>query len=158
VHALDQIPEIGVVRLRVPHDWLDAIARRLDASSAVRFVEREGRALASATPNDPYFPWTGSNVIYGGQWGDGLTQAQKARDVTTGSPNVIVAVIDFGIDGAHPDLSGQLAPGTSVVGGSTTATEPHGEYVARVISPNTNNGVGVAGYCWSCKLMPVKIT
>src|SRR5207247_4590626 len=135
-----------------------ANARRLDAPWYFRCVVREQRALASATPNDPYCQWTGSNVLYGGQWGDGLTQAQKAWDITRGSSNVIVAVVDSGIDDAHPDLAGQVVPGTSVVGGSTVATEPHGEYVAGVISPNTDNGIGVAGYCWTCKLMPIKIT
>jgi len=158
ISVLDRIPDLSVVRLHVPHERLDAVERRLEAWGSFRFVEREGRALASTTPNDPYFPWSGSNVIYGGQWGDGLTQAQKAWDITTGSSSVIVAVVDSGIDGTHPDLAGQLAPGTSVVGGSTVATEPHGEYVAGVIAPNTNNGIGVAGYCWSCRLMPIKIT
>jgi subtilisin family serine protease len=97
-------------------------------------------------------------VIYGGQWGDGLTQAQKAWDITTGSSKVIVAVVDSGIDDAHPDLAGQVVPGASMVGGSTVDTSGHGEYVAGVIAPDTNNGVGVAGYCWTCRLMPIKIT
>jgi subtilisin family serine protease len=158
VRLLDRIPDLSVARLHVPHARLDAVERRLRASGSFRFVEQEGRALASTTPNDPYFPWSGSGVLLGGQWGDGLTQAQKAWDITTGSSKVIVAVVDSGIDDAHPDLAGQLVPGASMVGGTTVATESHGEYVAGVISPNTNNGTGVAGYCWSCKLMPVKIT
>jgi Subtilase family len=158
VRVLDRIPDLSVAQVHVPHQRIDAVERRLESSGSFRFVEREGKALASTTPNDPYFPWTGSDVLYGGQWGDGLTQAQKAWDITTGSPNVIVAVVDSGIDDAHPDLSGQLVPGTSIVGGSTIDTSGHGEYVAGVIAPNTNNGIGVAGYCWTCKLMPIKIT
>jgi subtilisin family serine protease len=150
VRVLDHLNELGVVRLRVPDDRVDAILERLRTSGSTRFVEREGKAQAASTPNDPYYPWSGSNVIYGGQWGDELTQAPRAWDITTGRSSVVVAVVDSGIDDTHPDLAGKLVAGTSVIGGSTTATVPHGEYVAGVIAPNTNNATGVAGYCWAC--------
>ena len=100
------------------------------SNPAVRFAEQEGLAYEDLTPNDPYFPWSGSNVLSGGQWGHKLTQAIQAWDVTTGSSNVTVAVVDSGIDAAHPDLAGQVVAGTSVIGGSTVDTHGHGEYVA----------------------------
>jgi subtilisin family serine protease len=155
---LSDIPALDTLRVRMPTTILDRAQTDLAHMWATRYVEREGLGYASATPDDPYFPWSGSNVKYGGQWGDGLTKAQAAWDITKGSPDVIVAVVDSGIDDAHPDLAGQLVTGTSIVGGSTIDTHGHGEYVAGVIAPNTNNGVGVAGYCWGCRLMPVKIT
>ena len=106
--VLDRMGALGVVEVRVPLGRVHSATRALGSLASVRYVEREGRAYASdVIPNDPYFPWTGSNVLCGGQWGDGLTQAPKAWDITTGSPTVIVAVIDSGIDSAHPDLAEQ---------------------------------------------------
>jgi subtilisin family serine protease len=157
--VLQFIDALNVVEVRVPRSNLQGATRTLSSLASVETVEREGFAYASdVMPNDPYFPWTGSNVLSGGQWGHAVTHAPAAWGITKGSPNVTVAVVDTGIDDAHPDLNGQLVPGTSVIGGSTIDTQGHGEYVAGVISANSNNGIGGAGYCWTCHVMPVKIT
>jgi subtilisin family serine protease len=150
---------LGVEVVKVPPGTAAAAVDKLRANPSVRYAEPEGLAYDSDTiPNDPYFPWSGTSVLSGGQWGDKLTQAPKAWDLTTGSSSVIVAIVDSGIDDAHPDLSGQLVAGTSVIGGSTIDTHGHGEYVAGTVGAKGNNLIGPAGYCWKCKLMPVKIS
>ena len=154
-----RVPAIGVHVLRVSVGAVDAVIGALSHNPAVSFAERDfERAPADTIPNDPYFLWSGTHVQFGGQWGDGLTQAKQAWDITKGSPSVVVAIVDSGIDGAHPDLAGQTTTGVSIVGGSTTDTSGHGEYVAGTVGESANNGIGAAGYCWFCKLMPVKIT
>ena len=81
--VLDRIRALDVVEVTVPLGRVHAATRRLGSLDSVRFVEREGRAYASdVIPNDPYFTWSGSNVLVGGQWGDGLTQAPTAWDIT----------------------------------------------------------------------------
>jgi thermitase len=153
------IDELAIHILSVTDHAVDDVTKALERFTNVQYVEPDFVADAQdVIPNDPYFPWSGSGVIYGGQWGDGLTQAPKAWDLTTGSSNVIVAVVDSGIDAAHPDLAGRVIAGTSIIGGSTVDTHGHGEEVAGVISTNTDNALGVAGYCWNCLLMPVKIS
>jgi thermitase len=155
--VLSSIGGINVEKVRVRPASAPAAIDSYRRNPNVKFVEPDFIASASDTlPNDPYFP-SGTGTPYGGQWTDTVIQAPKAWDVTTGSPNVITAVVDSGIDEAHPDLTGQEVPGTSIVGGSTTDTYGHGEYVAGVIAAHTNNAVGVAGVCWSCRMMPVKI-
>lgn len=154
-----KVAALGVVVLHVPAGNEDKVVGALSHNSLVAYAERNfARQAVDTIPNDPYFPWSGTNVKLGGQWGDGLTQVSKAWDLTRGSSSVIVAIVDSGIDDAHPDLAGQTTPGVSIVGGSTIDTSGHGEYVAGTVGETANNGIGAAGYCWTCRLMPVKVT
>jgi subtilisin family serine protease len=152
------IQQLGVRRLLVAPSARDnALAAYATNPDVVSAEPNYIADSASVAPNDPYFP-SGSGALLGGQWGHVVTHAPEAWEATTGSPSVVIAVIDSGIDAAHPDLAGQTVTGTSVIGGTTTDTHGHGETVAGVIAPKTNNGQGGAGYCWNCRLMPVKVS
>ncbi len=153
-----EIPQLGVKVVRVNPKALDAVVTALSHNPAVEFAEKDFVASASTTtPNDPLYPAgpTGS-----GQWPHIAQRDNSAWDVAKGSSSTIVAIVDSGIDTSHPDLAGKTITGYNVLDGSsnTTDTSGHGEAVAGTVSPNSNNGVGVAGVCWYCKLMPVKIT
>jgi thermitase len=76
-----------------------------------------------------------------------------------GSPRVVVAVVDTGVDGSHPDLRGALVPGWNAITGTakTADANGHGTLVAGIIGARGGNGIGVAGYCWRCSIMPVKV-
>ena len=82
-----------------------------------------------------------------------------AWDVTRGSRNVIVAVVDTGVNPRIRDLRGGLVPGRDFVSGGFTNvdTDGHGTLVASIIAARGNNGTGVPGYCWSCRVMPVRV-
>lgn len=68
------------------------------------------------------------------------------QDYTTGSSDVIVAVVDGGIDYAHEDLADNYAGGYNFVDNSETIVpEEHGTHVAGIIAARNNNGVGVCG-------------
>jgi subtilisin family serine protease len=83
-----------------------------------------------------------------------------AWDITTGSPNVTVAVVDTGIDPSEPDLQGALVPGWDFITNGYTKTDGlgHGTLSATFIAARGNNGAGVTGYCWRCKIMPVRVS
>jgi YVTN family beta-propeller protein len=102
-----------------------------------------------APPNDP---------LFSSQWALERIGARKAWETTRSSDQVTVAVIDTGIDWRHPDLAGKLVPGRNVItrDGNTEDDHGHGTAVAGVIGAATNNGVGMAGVCWDCRLMPIK--
>jgi thermitase len=128
---------------------------RLSQLPGVTFVEADARFLPTdTTPNDPYFP---PYSYKGGQWGFVNTQAPKAWDITTGSPDVAIAIVDSGV-APHPDFGGQLVTGYNVLDGSTNTNDTygHGTHVAGVAAAATNNATGIAGYCWQCKIMPIK--
>ncbi len=119
-------------------------------------VEFAQRVSIVAVPNDPLYPQL---------WGLQKIKAPQAWDRTTGS-DVIVAVIDTGIDFNHPDLRDNLWTGPIGEHGYTAAfgsiTEggfddhSHGTHVAGTIGAVGNNGIGVAGVNWWVKLMSFK--
>src|SRR5213082_75753 len=93
------------------------------------------------------------------QWSVRKTEAEPAWDLSTGSPQVVVAIIDTGIDAGQPDLRGKLVAGYDYVNNDQDAADDngHGTAVAGIVAANSDNGIGVAGYCWVCRLMPVKV-
>lgn len=119
------------------------------------------------------FRWVGPNTIkypldttpddprYREQWHLPLMNLPQAWDIHRGSQDVVVAVIDTGVDTTHPDLRDRLLPGYNSSGtGSTndpTDTNGHGTHVIGIIGATTNNGLGVAGVTYEgVKVLPIK--
>lgn len=87
-----------------------------------------------------------------------LLQAEQAWDLSQGSENVTVAVIDTGVDPNHPDLQGKLVPGYDFVNEDNDPSDDHGHgtHVAGIIAAHINNGLGIAGLAPKVKIMPLK--
>ncbi|MDB5963386.1 MAG: hypothetical protein JWP59_4680 [Massilia sp.] len=75
--------------------------------------------------------------------------------ISTGR-NVVVAVVDSGVDSAHPDLAGQLGLRRNFVDGTLDAAESHGTAVAGIIAARSGNGVGIAGIAPGAKVMALR--
>lgn len=85
---------------------------------------------------------------------------QRSWQISNGTSNIVVAVIDTGVDYNHPDLAQNILPGKNFVGGNST-DDPmddngHGSHVSGTIAAVGNNGIGVAGIAWNVKILPLK--
>jgi hypothetical protein len=79
--------------------------------------------------------------------------------VSIGSSQVVVGILDTGVDPGQPDLRGKHVAGYDYVNNDQDPSDDngHGTAVAGVVAASSDNRIGVAGYCWGCRLMPVKV-
>jgi len=137
--------------LHVPEGRELEIAAALNVDPGVIYAEPNYVYHAfDLIPNDP---------SYSNQWAHPTIQSPGAWGITTGSSDVVIAIIDTGVDLNHPDLAGKLGAGYDFVGGDTTPFDEngHGTHVAGIAAAVTNNGVGVAGMSWGAQIMPVRV-
>jgi len=103
-------------------------------------------------------PRTRPDPLLNRQWGLAairLFQAEKLQGFPS-STDVVVAVIDSGVDANHPDLAGVLVEETSFTGGAKRDTSGHGTHVIGIIGAVANNGSGVRGILRSARIMSLK--
>jgi subtilisin family serine protease len=145
------IGKIDARLLEVPSAAVEETMASLEASPAVEYVERE--VLLEQTDTVP------NDALWSGQWGPMLMRTPTVWDLTQGSADVVIAILDTGVDFGHPDLQGRFVAGYDVVNNDADPRDDqgHGTAVAGVIGARTQNQQGQAGVCWSCSLMPVKV-
>ena len=156
-------PFVGTKRIKVPRgktaeQMVETYSRELN----VEYAELNYYAYALLVPNDPLYsyqwhfnnPSTGINI-------------ESVWDITTGDPNVIVAVLDTGVAyetyknfEQASDLAGTtFVPGYDFVNNNTHANDDdgHGTHVTGTIAQSTDNAEGTAGIAFGCSIMPVKV-
>jgi len=96
------------------------------------------------------------------QWALDAIRAEAAWALGYTGQGIIVAVIDTGVDGTHPDLVGQTVTGyhartgAPIPAGANSDTDNHGTHVAGIIAAR-NDGRGVVGLAYNAKIMPIVI-
>jgi thermitase len=96
---------------------------------------------------------------YDKQWGLRNINAEAAWEITTGSPDVIVAIIDTGVDASHPEFDGKaFVEGFDATGEGTPTLDLHGHgtHVAGIAADDGRSGK-IAGVAWDCPIMPVRV-
>lgn len=149
---------------------IDKIVNDLQFNSQIEYAEpnyiyKTGQWL----PNDPYFldsypEETKDRYLYWApqydyQWNLKKISADIGWNLSVGSSNIIVAVIDTGVDCNHPELQGRCVEGYDFPYDQRDQIDDngHGTYIAGIISAKTNNKIGMAGMNWNGKIMPVKV-
>jgi len=124
-----------------PGTIIDALSRDKRVSWA-----QPVNTFAGQGASDPLYPVQPAAA----QW-----QLADIRKAATGR-NVMVAVIDSGVEADHPDLAGQLAYKENFVDGQAYAAEHHGTGVAGVIAARAGNGVGIEGVAPNARIMALR--
>jgi subtilisin family serine protease len=144
------------------------------------------RAMAISPPDDSFFTkqWplqnTGQTVNNTSGTENADIQALDAWETTTDCSNIIIAIIDSGVDLNHPDIKNNLWTNSDEIAGNgidddnngfiddihgwnftdnnndVSDSNDHGTHVAGVIAAQGNNATGTTGICWSAKLMILK--
>ncbi|MCR9259511.1 MAG: S8 family serine peptidase [Pseudomonadaceae bacterium] len=164
-----QMPAKGKISADLRRRWQTLMAlKQARQNEDIRSAELNLIAQPHATPDDSFFD---------SQWHYPAINLPLAWDTTTGSPDVIVAVVDSGVLLDHPDLNGQLVAGYDFVSDSTRARDGdgidanpddpgdrefggsssfHGTHVAGTIGAATDNDTGIAGVGWQTRIMPMR--
>ncbi|XOV82566.1 MAG: S8 family serine peptidase [bacterium] len=163
------LPANGSISSEFRQKWQTLMAlKQAHQNQDILSAELNLLARTHARPDDSFFD---------SQWHYSTINLPLAWDTTTGSPDVIVAVIDSGVLLDHPDLNGKLVPGYDFVSDSARAGDGdgidpnpedpgdrefggsssfHGTHVAGTVGANTDNGTGVAGVGWQTRVMPMR--
>lgn len=142
--------------------------KRINREAGTEVAEVNLLRQSTAIPNDSF---------YNRQWHYENINLPTAWDTTTGSNNVIVAVVDTGVLTQHPDLTNQLVAGYDFISDATRANDGdgidsnpndpgdnsfggsssfHGTHVAGTIAAQSDNNLGVAGVAWQSRVMPMR--
>ncbi len=170
----EEIPEIGVQILSVSSGKVEATIAAYQAEPSVEYAEPDYITEPAYEPNDPYY-------ADGTQWGPQKIHAPEAWDICTGDPNVVIAIVDWGVDLQHPDLASEIwtNPGEIPHNGidddgngyvddvygwdfANDDNDPqddfgHGSHMGGIAAAATDNGVGIAGVGFDSRIMAVKV-
>lgn len=190
-HGLRKINEKELLKIDLSRTYkisfdkrtpVEEIIQMLILNPEVEYVEPNYLYKAQPIPNDPFFldnypnnisgrdpSW---NPAYDYQWNLKIMgDPDLAWNIATGSPDILVAVIDTGIDYIHEELGGctlsqvndnqclLVSPGYDFINNDNNPLDDngHGTAVSGIISAATNNGKGLAGINWQTKIIPVKV-
>jgi len=177
VSNIDSSPVLeNVYKFSFPEDSdIASIVKSYENDKNVEYAEPNYLFHILNTPNDPSF----SQQWALNQSNDCDIDAPEAWNIETGNEDIVIAIIDTGVDWDHPDITDNIWNNTdeSVNGTDDDSNSyiddvrgwdfynndsnpmddhGHGTHCAGIVSAVGNNSVGISGVCWNCSIMPVK--
>jgi len=167
---LRRIPRVNIYQVGIPEGVeVMEMVYVMSQNPDIEYVEPNYIAHITVTPNDPFFKYQYALYNSGQDVGvPGSPQGKNRADIkatgaweeTKGDEEVIIAVLDTGVDLLHPDLAEKIHnSGRDFVNDDFDATDDHshGTFVAGIAAAETNNQKGIAGVAWNCKILPLKV-
>lgn len=166
----NQLSNVYVLQTDKDEDIVE-LAKKYKNSPFVEYAEPNYEVHTLETPDDMY---------YSLQWSHQNANSEAGWNIETGSPGVVIAIVDTGIDFDHPDLDSKVWNNTGEIPGNDIDDDGngyiddtlgwdfinydnypdddhfHGTHCSGIAAAETNNSLGVAGVCWNCTIMPVK--
>ncbi len=123
---------------------------RLRGDASVAAVEPNFLARSTFLPNDP---------ALSSQYGIRLTRTDLAWDYEQGADWTVVAIVDTGVDRNHPEFENRVLPGYDFVNNDADPLDDngHGTLCAGIVGAAADNGAGIAGIAFGCRILPVKV-
>lgn len=136
--------KISAIKIMIPKQTANEFIENAEKHGLVRYVEPNIQLRTNFVPNDPN--WTI-------QWAPQKIQADYAWNSTLGSQQILISVVDTGIEYNHTDLTTNYnSSGYNWVENNTDPYDPptgmvkgHGTFCAGIIAAEINNSVGIAG-------------
>src|SRR3989441_1048754 len=150
---ISSIPALRLHVIQVAPADLPQVLAKYQADPQVVNAEENKTRQSQAFPTDP---------LYSNQWSLPKIGWDLVFGTVTPTGSAIVAILDTGVDAQHPDLAGNVIPGTSILDGSSGTTDPsgHGTWVAGIVAARTNTTPveGIAGVAYAgVHVMPVTV-
>ncbi len=153
LEVIDQLKSLNAYLVKTPGQFIEAEIEMARMMGGVLYAGPNYTVRACIKlPDDP---------LYVNQWNYPQIRLPQAWNITTGSSDIRIAVLDTGVDAGHPDLGENVAValGYNFIDDNSNTNDfnGHGTHVAGTIGANTNNNEGVAGVMWGCTIIPVKV-
>ena len=152
VKVIKHNPKLKYYRVKIPpNKTLDQMREKYKNTGKVQTAEPNYTVSTFSTkPNDVYLER---------QWGLEKIKAFKAWEITKGNPDVIIAILDTGIELTHPDLVNKIVKPYNAINPDLSVDDDngHGTTIAGIIGAEANNNRGIAGIAYNCKIMPIKV-
>ncbi len=151
---------------------IEDVVREYKSNPDVEYAELNYIVEALGVPNDP---------LYSQLWGMAKIEAPDAWDIHTGSSDIVVAVVDTGVDYTHRDLAANMWVNEAELHGTAGVDDDgngyvddiygydfinndsnpwddagHGTHCSGTIAGVGNNGLDVVGVCWNARIMALK--
>ncbi|RME88918.1 MAG: peptidase S8 [Planctomycetota bacterium] len=139
--------------IEIPSLPLSSVVQKIQNWEEIEYAEPNFVAKTALVPHDTHYAQYEQDSIK-------TLQLEKVWEQTTGSSQILVAVLDTGIDASHEDLQGQISPnGWDFVHGDSQPEDDsgHGTAMVGIIGAKGNNGKGIAGVCWNIQILPLKV-